>query len=465
VEIIPVLRYYFFMSGRYVSELYPQDPSFATGNLGKSQQEFLDPNIHAILAEYPFIALLNDAPSYPRETETHAYSDMSGEELRTAKSIATLRRSYNGDEAGLLGPGAEQLQPGYQVYRGIIERGVRELGGGDVELGTARMAAILAVHDLAKSRAVAAIAEQTYGVTDHDMALPALVQDNFAALNGHAAPYLLDQLQGMLDTDPRLHAFFDRQRGIDPAFNVGRHLQGESDFTLFRNTVYEVSQPSMAEFVLDLLGGDGHQSPDGPVKFYNIPPAFNGIAAGLAKIMEAAGQQTRQDDGLYALWEEVSYPTEDLSRLGLRRSTDTNRAITRIAFMGREHQQSDSLEARANVEILQGIVENMENEARDSVKAMLQDTQGLDLGFTPHVMDALRRQLGTEAAYVSLLTILSQIAKSEAVVQKAPGVLTINLDNKFDWSSIDSGDSINVLMSRPDSSGVINAKFEVAPKA
>ncbi|HEV2403707.1 MAG TPA: hypothetical protein VGS08_05925 [Candidatus Saccharimonadales bacterium] len=441
---------------------FSQDPSLLAGDASAlhQQPEYLSTNLRYIMTTYPSISLLRDAQSYPKgNIDDYPYPGVSGEQLRTAKSIAVLRRVHNGDEAGLLGPDADSLRPGYRVYSRIIERGVRELGEGDVRLGTTKMETILAVHDMGKSRLVGGIAEQAYGTTDHDMALPALVRDGFGALRGHVDRLVSSWLEVSVDAD--LSAFLGRQRGIDPSFNVGRHLQGESDFLLFQSTVHDVSRTAMAEFVLDLLGGDGHQNPDGPVKFSNIPPAFNGIAAGLEKIVDATDRGIDRSD-LYSLWEEVAYPSDDLYRLGLSRDSVGGRAITRIAFMGREHQRGDIDEALANVSALRGILGTMDPRARGRVEDLLQDTRGTDLGFTPHVMEAMRKQFGTEQAYAHLVHMLDQVAISEAVVHKPSEVLTINFDNKFDWSGVAHDSDIRITMSEPDSSGVINAGFKVS---
>lgn len=166
------------------------------------RQESLSTNPEEIAEQYPTIGVLNDALSYTR-ADTTLYPDKSGEELRTIKSIATRRLVTAGNEAELLGSNADALQPGYKIYKHIIEDGITELGEGDAQLGAERMDSVLAVHDLAKSQAVGRAAHEKLGVTDHDLALTALVADNFDALDGNIEPETVSWLKTTLQ--PTLH--------------------------------------------------------------------------------------------------------------------------------------------------------------------------------------------------------------------------------------------------------------------
>jgi hypothetical protein len=412
-----------------------------------------------VLSEYPAIALLADARSYAATTEDSG--GLSGEQLRTAKSITVLRRITSSDAQGLLGERAEALLPGYIIYRDIVRHGVVALGEGDEVLGQRRMESILSVHDLAKSTNVAQAIEAVYDITDHDMGLTRLVADDFGALEGRVDDTTLATLRTMFSSDEALRTFFTKERGIDPAFNVGRHIQGEADFTLFQKTVHEVDPVTLAEFVLDLLGGDGNTNPNGPVKFSAIPPAFNGIAAGLHKLMAAQAKGASGED-LYAIWQELSYPLSDMDRLGLNRSDAENKALTRLAFIGREHQKGDVEQARADIAQLRTALSELDAPARQQVIDILQDDNGLDIGFAPHVMESLRHKVEAGKAYAHLLTIIAQICNADAVRYRPPHhTVTVNLNNKFEWSTVDLDAPIRVTVSAPDANGVSNADFAV----
>jgi hypothetical protein len=412
-----------------------------------------------IIEEYPAMTLLADAQSY--SVPSGDKGGLSGEQLRSAKSIDVARKMVAGDTTSLLGDQHEALQPGYAIYSGIVEQGLTALGEGDVALGQKRMEIVLSVHDLAKSAMVADAVTEAYSITDHDMGFSRLVADNFTALEGRADPSILDSLRSTVTTDPALVSFFARERGIDPGFNVGRHLQGEADFTLFEKTVHEVDPVTMAEFTLDLLGGDGNTNPNGPVKFSNIPPAFNGIAVGLKKLMDAQGKSSSSED-LHTIWQELAYPEADLARLGLNRSTPRDIALTRLAFMGREHQLADADQAHTDIGSLRTSFDGLDLGTQQEIVDALQDTAGLDLGFAPHVMDALRQKVGTDAAYGHLLGIIAQVCEADAVRTHPAGhSLTVNLNNKFDWSNIGSSSNVHVVVSEPDASGVINANFSI----
>ncbi|MGW3631635.1 inositol polyphosphate kinase family protein [Streptomyces sp. NPDC005122] len=418
--------------------------------------------IDDVMAEYPVISLLNDAMSYARSDES-LYQGMSGEELRTAKSISLLRRFTGNDIDGLLGARKDELRSGHAVYAGIVDNGLRELGQGDGVLGARRMEIVLAVHDLAKSTLVAGLIATAHGVTDHDVALSALVSANFEALDGHVAPDVIAWLRHKVTDDLVISRFLGGQRGLDPGFNVGRHLQGEADFGLFSRTVHDMNDVTLAEFVLDLLGSDGHLSPDGPAKFTAIPPAFNGIAVGLHKLT-AASRAGISEPGLHSLWEELAYPQSDLRRLGLTRHTDQDRALTRLAFMGREHQK-DIDTARSDITVLRHVFhEVLDATARTRVTQLLQDGRGIDLGFAPHVMEGMCKRIGTQHAYANLLSVIDQISRTDTVESHPHGdVLTINLDSKHDWNTLHADGLIHVTLSPPDKTGVINARFLVRP--
>jgi hypothetical protein len=319
-------------------------------------------SIDDVIADHPYIALLGDATSYPK-TDPARYPGRSGEELRTAKSIALLRRFHAADQPGLLGDDPQALAPGYRIYASIVGDGLRYLGDGDVDLGAARMETILSVHDLAKSDLVSRLAETAHGITDHDLALSALVKHNFTALDGHVAPDIVATLREKVLGDQVIRDFFSGPRGLDPAFNVGRHLQGEADFQLFRSTVHGMSPASLAEFTLDLLGSDGHQFPNGPA------------------------------------------------------------------------------------------LDSLAPDARARVVGLLQDTSGFDLGFSPRVFEAMRTQIGTGPAYTNLISIIDQISRADPVTGHHSGVLTINLDNKHDWTTLHPGDTVEVVLSPPTAPG------------
>lgn len=415
--------------------------------------------MQGIIERYPAMTLLADAESY--SISSGSPEGLSGEQLRSAKSIDVSRKIVAGDTISLLGGHHEALQPGYAIYSDIVQQGFTALGEGDLTLGQARMETILSVHDLAKSALVANAVAEAYGITDHDMGFSRLVSDNFNALEGRVDSRVLDSLRSTVTNDPSLVSFFGRERGIDPGFNVGRHLQGEADFTLFKQTVHEVDPVTMAEFTLDLLGGDGNTNPNGPIKFSNIPPAFNGIATGLKKLMEAQGKGASSED-LYAIWQELAYPEADLSRLVLNRSTPQDVALTRLAFIGREHQIADTEQAHVDIGSLRTSFDGLDLGTRQEIVDALQDNAGLDLGFTPHVMEALRQKVGTSAAYKHLLGIVAQVCEANTVRARSAGrSMTVNLNNKFDWNGLSSSSNIQVALGEPDASGVVNADFSI----
>lgn len=130
--------------------------------------------------------------------------------------------------------------------------------------------------------------------------------------------------------------------------------------------------------------------------------------------------------------------------------------------MGREHQKNDTETAQANIATLKKVVAETDTTTWSLVEHALQDDQGFDLGFTPHVMEALRQKVGTEAAYAKLISIVHQIVSSPTVTNKTSGApLTINLNNKYDWASLNAENDVTVVCSQPDASGVINADFKL----
>lgn len=101
----------------------------------------------------------------------------------------------------------------------------------------------------------------------------------------------------------------------------------------------------------------------------------------------------------------------------------------------------------------------LDSHAHEHIVQLLQDTRGIDLGFAPHVIEAIRQQADTKQAYIYFLSIIDQISTNEALTSHQNRVLTINLDNRHDWTNLKSDDTINVTLTSPDSSGIIEAKF------
>lgn len=406
----------------------------------------------AILEAYPHIAILGDAASYGGD----------GNEIkRTLKSMLNLSRFVENDTASLGGSNAPAIAEGLGILRELTLQGLLRLGrdrdadgqGAALAAGYERLMGILSIHDLAKSEKIAHIAEEKLGCTDHDIALTHLVRDDFRALDGVLTDEQVASLRQAI-SDPIVREFFEKPRAI-VGFNAGRHLQGEGPKNLFTASVKDVDAACLAEFIADWSGVNGHQDPTGPVLLANVPPAVNGTAKALQKLLEAKAASSDMAE----VYEEFSYPAETLAKLGLERQSETGKAIARVAFIGREHQQKDSEVGRTHAEALKKAFDGLPASLRKQLVSEL-NADDLDLGFTPHTMAEIRSKQAqggaetaqvTEQSYKIFLLALHRVIEEVRAHRLTQPVITANLNVKVSGAKL--SDALDVTA---DAAGAIS---------
>jgi hypothetical protein len=433
-----------------------------------------------ILKVFPAISILEDAKSY---------GGAAAEVPRTQKSQIVLTRFIADQTIANGGDKASEMLAGLATLRELTIQGLVELGEGAGEdhitrcaIGAVRLFKILSIHDIAKSEIVARTTEHNLGCSDHDMALSALVGNQFEVLRGKVSDEQLSNLQELIQ-DKVIFEFFSKARDI-VGFNAGRHLQGEAPELLFTKSVKGVSAASIAEFIADWGGVDGHKNLTGPLALSFIPVAINGTASALQKLVNVGPGTPRE------IWQEFSYPAEDLQRLGLSFSTDYEKAVTRVAFMGREHQENDVELAKTHIKALRSSFEVIPQGVKQQLIAEL-NAPDLDLGFTPHNIKALRDKtaaildlpvnkldtLATTKIYEIYLLALHRVIEQARLFKIDKDIITINMDNKANMLANAIGDALGSTRSaaqivaqvditaKKDAAGVVSAEFLARPES
>lgn len=393
----------------------------------------LDAVKRRLCTEFPQLSLLEDATSY----------GATGAEVgRSLKSMLMLARFVTGDLDGLGGKDRPKIEIGLERLSQIVEQGLRDLGDRNIGLGIQRMLTILSLHDLGKSESIAKAAKAALNVEDHDVVISQLVRSNFEPLRGHIEDAEIDMLKNAV-RDPVVRKHFADPRGVSGSFNAGRHMQGEAPLQLFLDNVRGVDPINLAEWIADWSGINGHTDLGGAVALSHIAPAVNGTAVALHKLLEA-GSGSRTPEALRDLWQEFSYPATELERLGLRMSTPEDRAITRLAFMGREQQVADPATANQNIEGLRAALASVPIGMREQIVVEL-NRPDLDLGFTPHTVQGLKNALSSDAngpkmpvaaAYETFLRVLHRVIEKTRAEKLERPLITTNLDVKTPGASI-----------------------------
>ena len=388
--------------------------------------------VQAIQDAYPHIAILGDAASYGGD---------GNEVKRTLKSTLNLTRFVNDDGPGLGGEAFEKLAPGIQTLRGLCLEGIQQLDDPQQPFvsGYRRLMDILSIHDLAKSEVVARVAEDALGCSDHDMALAALVRDNFDCLDGVVPDEYLASLRAII-ADDVVHDFFSKPRAIS-GFNAGRHMRGEAPRQLFLDAVKGVDAACLAEFIADWSGVDGHKDQTGPMFLSHIPPAINGTATSLETLLKAG----KFHSDLGEIWKEFSYPEDICASLELSTDTDKGLALTRIAFMAGAHQLEPEA-GRYQVRMLKQTFEDLPKGMQDQLIVEL-TAEDLDLGFTPHTISDIRAAFQaqgyseqtesvTRAIYETTLTMLHRVIDEVRAEKIKASVITVNFEAKSKGSRL-----------------------------
>ncbi|MEL7369505.1 MAG: hypothetical protein AAFN74_11370 [Myxococcota bacterium] len=393
-----------------------------------------------VIKYFPHIDILSDSQSY---------GQTGAEVFRSIKSMVILARFVERDYEALGGENLEPIKDGLDILIDLVDEGLTTLGEGDRAAGFQSMMAVLSIHDLAKSERVAKVAETTHNIQDHDAALVPLVEESFASLRGSISDAHLLSLQQLVE-DEAVRTHIVRPRGILGGFNAGHHLNGEAPQRLFLDNVRYVGAPELAEFAADWAGIDGHKDLLGPIALAHVPRAVNRTAHALRELLTSARQQPQTD--MVALWRTFSYPADICESLGLSFDNADERAITRIAFMGLEHQQPDKDTAWRNIQSLRQALSALPKDIKERLVAEL-NAEDLDLGFTPHTIERLRRAVSKDAAssmafiYELFLRVLAKVIVDVRNLGIGADVLTINFDVKIKGQALDA--VVTTLLDQP----------------
>lgn len=411
------------------------------------------------MRQHPVIALLRDAETYARENDGNHNPELSGEELRTLKSIRLFRKFLQPGEPAWVN---DEIGEGYNKFKNIVEEAVSQLGHGDRELGIKRYEEILATHDFVKSKLIQEICKEHFGVIDHDVGLKRFVANNFEVLRGKIPHESLLELQRIY-ADSVIRGFI-LDKPESASFNYGLYVRGCADYKHFRENVGAASPLGMAEFIIDVLGADGHRNPDGPPFLSDKPLVFNTLADGIHRFNQWLLSGDRSEEATYTAWQELSYPQDALERLGLTREDPADKALTRLAFMGSEHQKKGTDEALQSIALLRREWLNFSTTNPNAYARIVQvlgdDNYGAHFEIVSHAVESIRGDLqkkgiGPEYAWRYLFRIIDQLtsfAKDHHGTSSKS--LTISLDRtSFDWSALSERSDIKVVLGQPQDDG------------